>query len=361
MIKSLYIHIPFCNNICSYCDFAKVKSELFDHKKYLDQLFKEFTSLNIENNSLDTIYIGGGTPTSLNDDEFEILLSFFDDRFKNLKEFTVEANPESLSLLKIKLMKKYHVNRVSLGVETTSKEGLSILNRKHNNLQVIECINNLHKYNINNINLDFIYGYPNQDLKMLQDDLDFIKKLDVKHLSFYSLIFEDNTILKIKGYKEIDEDLLVKMNKLINSSLKEMGFIHYEVSNYSKEGYKSLHNLTYWKDNNYYAIGLGASSYINDKRSKNTSSINRYLNGIIKRDIDIVSKNDEKEEFIMLGFRLLDGLDLNEYQKRFDEDFYSTHYKAISKNKEFLNITSTHISIKEEYIFIMDSIVIDFI
>ena len=361
MISSLYIHIPFCDHICSYCDFAKVESKYFDRKKYLDKLFDEFNSYAILDNSLKTIYIGGGTPSALNEEELEYLLSFFYSHFKNVEEFTFEANPESLTLNKIKILSKYHVNRVSLGVETTDVEGIKLLNRKHTIIDVIEAIKNLKDNNITNINLDFIFGYHNQTIYSLNKDIDFALSLDVTHLSFYSLIIEDNTILKIKGYQEEDENLLSDMYSLINRRLNNSYFKHYEVSNYAKEGYKSIHNLTYWLDKNYYAIGLGASSYINDKRIKNTMSINNYLNGIIKRDIDIIDFVSLKEEYIMLHFRLLDGIKYKEYQNIFKSDFKTEHHKAILKNKDLLNINDDSISIKEDYFFIMDQIVIDFI
>lgn len=361
MIKSLYIHIPFCDNICSYCDFIKVYSSLFDRKKYLDLLINEIKENNIIDNSLDTIYIGGGTPSSLKEEEIEYLLSYLNEHFKNVKEFTFEANPESLTLSKIKILKKYNVNRISLGVETTLDEGLILLNRKHNNEMVKNVISLLKENNINNINLDFIFGYPNQSLSSLKEDLDFAIKEDVPHLSFYSLIIENNTLLKIKNYHALDDELLSNMYNLINNTLNRNNINHYEVSNYCKKGFESLHNLSYWNDLNYYAVGVSASSYINDKRIKNTSSLTSYLKGINNKEIENIDIANEKEEFTFLSFRLIQGLSIKEYKRRFNEDFLNKFQAEIEKHKNELNINNEYISIKEEYFFIMDSIVIDFI
>ena len=360
MITSLYIHIPFCDHICSYCDFIKVYSSLFDRKLYLKRLVEEYTSLNIKDDTLKTIYIGGGTPSSLENSELEYLLSFLKKHQKKVDEFTFEANPESLTVEKIKLLKKYQVSRVSLGVETTSSRGLELLERKHKLKDVEKVIIELKDNGIYNINLDFIYGYEDESIEELKEDIDFALKKDVKHLSFYTLIIEDNTVYKLKKYKELDDDTLFKMYKYINERLKDNGFIHYEVSNYAKEGYESLHNKVYWHDEKYYAIGLSSSSYIYDKRIKNTSSITNYLKGIVHREIDLISKESEEEEFIMLSFRLLEGLSIREYKKRFNADFIKKYSKAIEKNRDFLNIDENHIAIKEDYIYIMDKIVIDF-
>lgn len=361
MIKSLYIHIPFCDNICSYCDFIKVYSSLFDRKKYLDILINEIKDNNILDNSLETIYIGGGTPSSLNEIELEYLLSYLNEHFKNVKEFTFEANPESLTLSKIKILKKYNINRMSLGVETTSIVGLSLLNRKHNNEMVKNVIKLLKENNINNINLDFIFGYPGQTISSLKDDLDFALKMNVPHLSFYSLIIENNTLLKIRNYKSLDDKVLSNMYNLINNTLNKNNVFHYEVSNYCKKGYESFHNLTYWNDLNYYAVGVSASSYIDDKRIKNTSSLTDYIKGINHKEIETIDLISQKEEFTFLSFRLINGLSLNEYKRRFNEDFLIKYQKEIEKHQEELNINNDFISIKEKYFFIMDSIIIDFI
>lgn len=361
MIKSLYIHIPFCDNICSYCDFIKVYAPLFDRKKYLDLLIDEIKENNILDNSLDTIYIGGGTPSCLKEDEIEYLLSYLYEHFNNVKEFTFEANPESLTLSKIKLLKKYNVNRISLGVETTSTDGLILLNRKHTKEIVRNVISLLKENNISNINLDFIFGYPNQSISSLKKDLEFAIKEDVPHLSFYSLIIENNTLLKIKKFQPLDDEILAKMYDLINRTLNNNDINHYEVSNYCKKGYESIHNLTYWNDLNYYAVGVSASSYIDDKRIKNTSSLTSYLKGINHKEIENIDLKSEKEEFIFLSFRLIKGLSIKEYKRRFNEEFLNKYKVEIEKHKNELNINNDYISIKEKYFFIMDSIVIDFI
>lgn len=360
MPESLYIHIPFCNSICTYCDFAKVYYDLFSRKRYLSVLIEEIKSLSIEDRSLKTIYIGGGTPSSLDDEELKMLLSYLHERFDNVEEFSFECNPESLTREKMIILKKYGVNRISLGVQTTSKRGLKILGRKHKVKDVKRCLKDLKEVGFDNINLDFIFGYRNESYLNLLNDIHFAINAEVSHLSFYSLIIEDNTILKINNEKYLSDDRLSKMYSLINRKLKKASFNHYEISNYAKKGKESKHNLKYWKDETYYAVGVSSSCYVADYREKNTSSITSYLNGVITKEIDKLTSEDKKEEFIMLSFRLKEGVDLKRYSELFSTSFLEEKKKAIEKNREFLNISFNNISIKEEYMFISDSIVSDF-
>ena len=246
---SIYIHIPFCSNICSYCDFAKFyyNSDWVDN--YLSSLEKEI-KLNYKGEVVDTIYIGGGTPTVLNLNQLEKLLKITNLFNKKNIEFTVETNVD-LSLEKIKLLKKYGVNRISIGVQTVNPKYLKFLNRNHTKEEVINLINLLKEYNFN-INVDLIYAIPGETLEELNEDLDFILSLDVNHISTYSLIIEPHTKLYIDNVSNIDEDLDYEMYKLINKKLNK--YHHYEISNFAKKNYESKHNLVYWNNLNYYGI-----------------------------------------------------------------------------------------------------------
>ena len=314
MNKGLYIHIPFCSHICSYCDFAKVIYHEDYVNRYLLSLEKELNSYNIKD--ITSIYIGGGTPTSLNEEQFERLLKLVSKYYKEGISFAVEGNIENLNLEKVKLLNKYQVNRVSLGVQTFNDGLLKLLNRKHNKDDVINVINNLIKYNINDINLDLIYGLPNQNIEMLKEDLKIITSLPITHISTYSLMVNDHTIFKNKGIEEQSEDKVREMYDLIYLYLEEKGFYRYEVSNFSKLGFESKHNLIYWRNEEYYGIGLGASGYLDDIRYDNTKSLKKYFDGIYRINEEKISLKDKDFYKLMLGLRLKEGVEVNNIEHK---------------------------------------------
>ena len=314
-MKGLYIHIPFCKRICSYCDFPKkVPYNDLQILTYINHLKKEILSYNLYFKEIDTIYIGGGTPNFLNDEVLEDLLSFVNNLNLKVKEYTIECNPEFLSFKQATLFKKYGINRISLGVETFNKKGLKLLNRGHNAKDVKIAINNLKKVGLNNINLDLIYDYFNETYKILKNDLKKALSFKVTHLSLYSLI------LKRKYNEEdINNDLSQKMSNYINKKLAKKHFIHYEISNYALKGYESLHNIKYWEKEEYIGCGMGATSYLNHQRITNSYLINNYLKDKDKY-IEELSILDEKKEFIIMGLRMLKGIDKDEYYKLFKSD-----------------------------------------
>jgi oxygen-independent coproporphyrinogen-3 oxidase len=325
-VKAMYVHIPFCKSICSYCDFTKVFYSFLYEEKYLKALFKEISESMV--NKCNTIYIGGGTPSVLSNLGLEKLLAFLNKYLDNDYEFSIEVNPETINEDKVKLFAKYGINRVSIGVESFNEDILKILNRNHNYKDIENCVSLLNKYKISNYSFDFIYGINGLTLKHLENDFKQIDKLKPKHLSFYSLILEDNTCLKAKNYVELDDEIVVNQYDYIYKELLKRGYNQYEVSNYSLNGYKCKHNLVYWKDKEYYGFGLGASGYLNNIRYTNTKNLTKYLNfenTKIKEEVTLI---DKKEEYIMLGLRLNEGISLSEYQKLFNEDL------LVSKNKE---------------------------
>ena len=306
-IISLYIHIPFCNKICDYCDFTKLQYFRNFALDYLKVLKAELKSYKIKN--LKTIYVGGGTPTALDDDLFLELLETLDKYTKGVKEYTFEANPESLSLNKIKMLKEHHVNRVSVGVQTTNDKILQSVNRDHTFEQVKTAINNLKENGIDNINVDLILGLPHSSEKILKEDLKNILSLDIKHISCYGLTVNPHTALYNKGFKEPESDRLRDFYDIVEHSLKENDFIHYEVSNWAKEGYQSEHNLTYWRNQQYFGVGLGASGYIKDIRYKNTINLNEYLKHHFIYEKEVVTPKDKLTYQIMLNLRTIEGLE----------------------------------------------------
>ena len=305
-VKSLYIHIPFCNKICDYCDFTKLQYFRNFASKYLEALEEELKSYKIKD--LKTIYVGGGTPTALEDDLFEQLLKTIDLYTDNVVEYTFEANPESLSLDKIKMLKAHRVNRVSLGVQTTDDKILKMVNRDHSFEQVKAAIKNLKEVGIDNINVDLILGLPHTSEKILRKDIENVLSLDIKHVSCYGLTVNPHTVLFNKGFKEPEGDVLRKFYDIVEQELVKNGFIHYEVSNWAKPGYQSEHNLTYWRNEQYYGCGLGASGYIGETRYKNTVNMSQYLDRVFINEKELVSNNDKRTYQIMLNLRTIEGL-----------------------------------------------------
>jgi len=329
-IRSLYVHIPFCNEICSYCDFVKVYKDENIVYKYLECLKRELDKLNI--GCLKTIYIGGGTPSCLDEGQLDFLLNMLSNiKLDNDYEYTIEANPESLSENKIKILKKYGVNRVSLGVQTFDEKLLKLLNRKHSLDDVKSVCNNLDKYGINNYSFDFIYALPFQTIDMINKDLDIAFSLSPKHLSFYSLIIEEHTKFYIDGYRESEDSKQREMYDFIYNKLKGKGYKRYEISNFSLDGYNSKHNKVYWYDEMYYAIGVSASGYIDNVRYTNTKSLTKYLEGINQREEEIITEEDNIIEYIMLNLRLDEGIDLIKFNEKFHFDFLGKYKEKIKK------------------------------
>lgn len=360
-VDAVYIHIPFCKEICAYCDFCKVYYNKKYVNKYLDALEKEIKS-NYKGEVITSLYIGGGTPSSLSVDELKKLFGILK-IFKLSKEceITMEVNVDSLSLDKIKLLKEFGVNRVSLGVETINSKLQDVLERRTNKDRVISCISNLRSVGITNINVDLIYAIEGESLDDLKKDLNFILSLDVPHVSTYSLIIEDNTKLKIKGIKNIDKSLDREMYDMISKILKENDYIHYEVSNFAKNNYQSKHNLKYWNNLHYYGFGVGASGYLDNIRYTNTRSITNYIEGKNVLDKEILTIKDKIFYEIMLGFRTNIGVDKvefkNKYNVNIDELF---NYKELVKDK-VLDEDCRYLRVREEYFYVLDDVILRFI
>lgn len=360
-MMSIYIHIPFCDKICSYCDFCKVLYNPSLVDKYLNNLEIEINKRYLEE-EVDTIYIGGGTPSSLNIVQLERLFDIIKKiKRKKTCEFTIEANFDSMSKEKLDLFKRYGVNRLSFGLETTNPSHLKFLNREFNSKQALDIITYAKKIGLDNINIDLIYALVNQSIADLKKDLDFIISLDIKHISTYSLIIENNTLLKVKNIKNVAEELDYKMYNFICKYLNDKGFIHYEISNFCKEGYESRHNLVYWHNLEYYGFGLGASSYLKNKRFTNTRSFNKYFSKEYISVSEDITVHDKMEYEIILGFRLADGINktnfYNKFGKKLDECY---NYDRLINNK-FIIDDGNNIFIPEDKFYISNEIIVQFI
>lgn len=327
--KGLYIHIPFCNHICNYCDFTKIIyfPKLAD--LYIEALLKEIDTYHIKN--VKTIYVGGGTPTSLNVQQLETLLKKLHSFVNDDTEYTFESNVETLSKEKLVLLKKYGVNRLSIGVESCNDNMLKKLNRHHTYHDVKKCIALAKNIGFSNINVDLILGLPDTDLEFIKKDIQLLVDLDVQHISTYSLLINPNTIFYLQNIKEQEQDKIREYYDYVHGFLIKLGYIHYEVSNFSKQGYESKHNLIYWNDEEYYGVGLGASGYLNKIRYSNTKSINRYLNNDFVSFKESINKEDDITYYLMLKLRTIYGFDLNDFKTRFGFDLFSKCKKSVNE------------------------------
>ena len=357
--NALYIHIPFCAHICKYCDFTKLFYNEKFAKAYLQALNKEIDSYKID--KVDTIYIGGGTPTSLSDEDFERLLFKVKPFLNNGGEFTVEGNVENISKAKLDIMDKYGVTRLSIGVESISNKRLKEIGRSHTYEDAVKVVNEAKKHNFNSINVDLIYGFEGQSLKDLENDLKNILALDTDHISIYSLIVAPGTAFHNMKYKEQNEEESAKFYELILKTLRSHGYKRYEVSNFARNKKYSRHNLTYWKDNEYIGVGLGASGYINGVRYENTKNLDRYLSGEYIASKEEVTREKDLIYYLLTNLRLEDGFLRKDFYDRFGVDFVEEYSPKIDRFVEtkHLLISEKSVKLSDEGMLIMDHILLN--
>ncbi len=354
MIKAAYIHIPFCQDICSYCDFCK----LYYHDSWVDEYLKVLQR-EIKDRylgeELTSIYIGGGTPSVLSCKQLTKLLDITT-LFKTVNpEFTFECNIESIDEEKAILLKNYGVNRLSIGIQTFNEKFLSLLNRHHTKEEALKKIKMLKKY-FTNINIDLIYALKGQTLADLKEDLDTYLSLEVTHISTYSLIIDEHTMMYNDGVKPIDEDLDYQMYELICHELKD--YDHYEISNF---GYlPSRHNMTYWNNEEYYGFGLGASGYEGNVRYTNTRSLSHYLKDQYVYQKETLSFNETIENAFILGLRKLKGMSIADFDKRYHIDINKLDViEKLLKEKKLIK-QDDYIYINPKYLYTSNDILLEF-
>ncbi|WFM79114.1 radical SAM family heme chaperone HemW [Streptococcus pluranimalium] len=336
---SAYVHIPFCTQICYYCDFSKVFIKNQPVDDYLTALISEFNYYNIHD--LKTLYIGGGTPTAISAEQLGYLLSNLENQInlEMLEEFTIEANPGDLTPEKIEVLKKSAVNRVSLGVQTFFDKQLKQIGRSHNEAQIYESIDALKAAGLTNISIDLIYALPNQTMEQVEENVRKALALDIPHLSLYSLILENHTVFMNKqrrGRLHLpNEDIEADMFTYIINELEKNGFEHYEISNFTKPGFESRHNLMYWDNVEYYGIGAGASGYLDGVRYRNRGPIQHYLKAIAEHGHsrlgeDILSKEEMMEEEFFLGLRKKSGISISHFEAKFGVGFEERYGQIVA-------------------------------
>ena len=355
--KALYVHVPFCEKLCAYCDFPKMLFYTVFADKYLTTLRTELADCG----KYDSIYIGGGTPTSLSLEQFKTLLQMVSSHLEPKASFCVEVNPENCQEEKISLMKQYGVNRVSIGVQTFDSHQLGLLQRNHTPNMVISLVESFHKLGINNLSCDLIYGLPGQTIANLKTDLDLLLQMDIPHISTYPLTIEKHTAFSLQGVQEASQEKAYQFFRYINKGLKKHGYLRYEISNFSKPGYESQHNLIYWKNQSYRGVGPGASGYEKNVRYKNSSNFTQYFHGNIQRQEEVVSDKDYLFEYVMLGLRLKKGISLNEFQSIFGQTFQEIFHDTLPLllEKKLLIIQNKSVRMSEKGTYIENYILIN--
>ena len=352
--QSLYIHIPFCAHICKYCDFTKLFYNEKFAKQYVEALLKEIDSYQI--NKVKTIYIGGGTPTSLADEDFKRLLKKVSLFLDKDGEFTVEGNVENISKAKLELMKRFGVTRLSIGVESTSNKRLKEIGRSHTYEDAIKVVNEAKKYGFDSINVDLIYGFESQSREDLRKDLENILALDTDHISIYSLIVSPGTVFYNQNYKEQNQEESREFYELILNTLRQHGYKRYEISNFARNEKYSQHNLTYWHDLEYLGIGLGASGYLNGIRYENTKNLDKYLNGEIVASKEEVKIEQDITYYLLTNLRLEDGFLRSDFKNRFGVDFVDKFALKIDRfiDSHDLLVDENRVRLSDNGLLIMD-------
>jgi len=359
--KAVYIHIPFCKTICSYCDFCKVfYNEIWVHK-YLECLKNEIED-NYNGEPLTSIYIGGGTPTALSKKALLYLFEMIKPLNKEtLKEFTFECNLNDINKELLEILKNNGVNRLSIGIESFHKEKLKYMGRNHTFLEAQEKIKLCRSLGFQNINIDFIYGFGFETPKILKQDLQQILALEPDHISTYSLMVEEGTLLKVRNFERANDEEDADMYESICKLLKKKKYIHYEVSNFAKKGSESIHNLRYWQNLEYYGFGLSASGYLDKIRYTNTKSLTKYLKQEFNGEKELLSPRDIMDNHMMLGLRLTKGINIEQFEHLYKIKMENAYpIKPLLKNGDLM-IKKGNIFINPDKLYIMNEILLKMI
>ncbi len=367
----LYVHIPFCKSKCAYCDFLSF-CNLDNEDAYIDKLLQEVSFYGERLKgcfAVDTVFIGGGTPSILKSGTIKKIVNKIYQTFavdENV-EISVESNPESLTLAKIDEYKDC-CTRVSLGVQSLSDSTLSLIGRAHDSRQARLALDRLSKTNLN-VNADIILGLPNETIDTTLNTVREILDYGITHLSAYGLSIEKGTklcqMIESRACSVPDGDQVADVYDKVLNDAKRFGLYRYEVSNFAKLGFECKHNLGYWTRKNYLGVGLGAHSLLENARFYNTQSMSEYLDADdfekIKVQESLLDKNDELEETIMLGLRLRDGINAQEILREYGVDVFERFKKGIKKLERVLDITKTNIKVKEEYFYSLNAIIVEFL
>ncbi|MBO5328650.1 MAG: radical SAM family heme chaperone HemW [Clostridia bacterium] len=367
-MAGIYVHIPFCKSKCSYCDFASFPDKLCFAESYMACVYREmaFRKEELKNYSFDTLYIGGGTPSIIDENYIAMLVSAARKNFNLAKdaEITIEMNPGTVSAKKIETYKKCGINRFSIGLQTAIDSQLKDLGRIHTLNEFVYCTKLLKG---ENFSVDVMIGLKNQTAEDVEKTIEVAAAFGASHISMYALTPEDGTPIYtdyLNGELP-DSDEVAKVYEIGVKKLESLGFDRYEVSNFCKKGKESKHNLNYWQRGEYIGFGVAASSHINNVRFTNTFDLDEYFKCVLSNHLPVINSEEvgaveREEEYIMLALRTAKGLNLKKYFELFNKNFEEEYAVALKKNAEYMQINGDYIKIKNEYLFVQNSIIVEF-
>lgn len=373
-MAGIYIHIPFCSNKCYYCDFYSIASKK-NKSLFIDTLLTEIDQRSnyLNNDLIETIYFGGGTPSILNIDELKKIINKLNSvsDLSQVKEFTFESNPEDITPKYINDLKSINVNRLSIGIQSFFDDDLKLMNRVHSSTQAKQAINNAIENGITNISIDLIYGLPNSNILKWKENIKTALKFNVSHISAYHLTYEPRTVfykyLEQKRISKISEELSIEQYNLLTTTLAENNFKHYEISNFAKNNKFSLHNLNYWNNIKYVGFGPSAHSFDLKSRQWNISNLNQYIKLISENKIyfekEILTKKDKFNDFIITHLRTKNGINKTELKSNFSKkyiDYFFDKLKLYGTSDNLIN-KPEKVYLSEKGFLISDKIFEDFI
>lgn len=369
-MAGIYIHVPFCKSKCTYCDFASFPKEYGKAEAYFACLYKEIKgrSENLKNKKFNTVYFGGGTPSFVDPKFIYGAMNAIarDYNVSKNAEITLEVNPGTIDEEKLKTYRIAGVNRFSIGLQSSNDKTLEKINRIHNYDDFCRAVELLKDFNLS---VDVMIGLPGESEKdVIKSIDDALKFKQVNHLSLYTLTPEEGTPMYTNylNGELMSNDEVAEIYDVARAHLSSLGFCRYEVSNFAVNGFESKHNLNYWRRGEYIGFGVGASSFIDGRRFTNTESIDEYVHAILSNKVaEVFSEDvlggDAKSEFAMLALRTTAGVNFNEYRRVFKSEFLTDFKCAVLKNEKYLDITENSVRIKDEFLYVQNSILVDFI
>ena len=365
----IYVHIPFCIRKCYYCDFVSFTNQEENIEKYIEAVIKEIESYELEEYNVTTIYIGGGTPSSIESRYIEKILHKIKEKIINNEtkfndiEITIEINPGTIDRKKLQDYEKMGINRLSIGLQSTNNEILKNIGRIHTYEEFLEGYILARSIGFDNINVDLMIGLPNQTIEKIKDSVEKVINLEPEHISVYSLIVEEGTkienLLNMNKITLPEEELERNMYWYVKNKLELNGYIHYEISNFAKENKQSKHNVNCWEQKEYIGIGTAAYSYLNNIRYGNTSNIQKYIETqdfkskkeVEKNKIRIIDEvqtlEDKKKEYMLLSLRKIEGVSIKKFKEKYVENPIFLYRKQLEKlvNENLLTIDGDNIKL----------------
>lgn len=372
MNKGIYVHIPFCKSRCVYCGFySTTHAELC--QRYTKALLHEMelrrsVEASLSHYNTDTVYLGGGTPSVLDLSDMELIFHKINAVFPgNMREVTVEMNPDDVTPQYVSALKSFGVNRISMGVQSFNDNRLRFLRRQHSASQAIKAYNIIRQAGIGNISIDLMFGFPKENIGDWQNDIKTALSLDPNHISAYCLMYEEGTplhkMLEAGKVKQIDEETYVAMYTELIDQLTSHGYEHYEISNFAKHGYRSIHNSSYWHDVPYLGFGASAHSYNGKRRLWNIANLQEYImsveQGVLPAEYEDIDADTHYNDLVTTALRTCEGLDLSMLPNEYRE--YALKSASYSLSNNNIELCDNHLRLTRKGLFVSDLIMSDLI